>query len=276
MPTGGKKNINESIARSKMKYQIHMDKLKELILKFQKARILVIGDMMLDHYIQGAVSRISPEAPVPIINVSSEVFKLGGAANAINNITALGGKAVAIGYTGADLNGRKLRSLLKKMGVDTKWVVTVQDRPTTTKTRITAGQQIARFDKEVTNDIDPKYTKQFLDFIGKNIDDVDAILISDYDKGVVTGRLLKDVIPLARRHGKPIVIDPKYRHFSDYEGVTVVLPNISEASTATGVDPAEEDAIRKMGQSILRKLQCDAVLITRGKDGISLFEGKGK
>lgn len=253
-----------------------VEELKKVVERFDSARILVIGDVMLDRFIVGTVSRISPEAPVPVVDLTSEIFKPGGAANAINNIKALGGKVIAAGVVGDDASGRKLIDLLKQSEINTEGIIVIKNRPTSVKTRIIAGQQqIVRIDREKRDGVDTEWTQQIMEFVNKKIDDIDAILISDYDKGVITNKLLEDVIPFAKKYNKPVIVDPKIEHFLDYKGVTIVTPNIKEASAATGISPINETSIRNMGQWLLTQLECDTVLITRGKDGMSLFEKDG-
>ena len=256
--------------------EVNINRLKEIIEHFDKTYVLVIGDFMLDKFIQGTVSRISPEAPVPVIDVTSEIFRPGGAANAISNISALGGNAVAVGVIGDDWNGRKLISLLKQDGVDTECIIVSKERPTTVKTRIIAEQQqIVRIDREKRDALEYEYTKTILDFLNEKINDVDAILISDYDKGMVTNGLLEGLIPLAKKFDKPVVVHPKVAHFLDYKGVTIVNSNIERASIVTGISQIHETSIRNMGQWLLTQLECEYVLITRGNDGMSLFERSG-
>lgn len=251
----------------------NIEELNKVVERFDSVRILAIGDVMLDRFITGTVSRISPEAPVPVVDLVSETFKLGGAANAITNMKTLGGEVVATGVGGSDISGRKLIDLLKQSGINTDGITITHDRHTTTKTRIIAGQQqIVRIDREQKEAISPEYIQQILDFISTKIDDVDAILISDYDKGVITNRLLREVITSAKKHDKPIVVDPKVEHFLHYKGVTIVTPNLKEASDVTGISPINETSVRNMGQWLSTRLECNAVLITRGKDGMSLFE----
>lgn len=253
-----------------------MEELKKVVERFESARILAIGDVMLDRFILGTVSRISPEAPVPVVDLTSETFKPGGAANAINNIRALGGEVIAVGIIGDDVSGKKLIDLLKQSGINTEGIIVIQNRPTIVKTRIIAGQQqIVRIDREKRDGLDNEWVQKILGFVNTKINDIDAILISDYDKGVITNKLLEDVIPLAKKYNKPIIVDPKVEHFLDYKGVTIVTPNIKEASAATGISPINETSIRNMGQWLLTQLECDTVLITRGKDGMTLFENDG-
>lgn len=255
---------------------MNIEELKEIIEHFDKASVLVIGDLMLDKFIQGTVSRISPEAPVPVIDVATENFRLGGAANAISNIRALGGTAVAVGVTGKDWNGRKLIELLKQDNIDTEGIIASSERPTTVKTRIIAEQQqMVRIDREIRDPISDKDTITLLDFLNNKIDDVNAILISDYDKGVVTDRLLDGLIPLAKKFDKPVIVHPKVVHFLDYKGVTIINANIERVSNATGISIINETSIRNMGQWLLTQLECESALITRRRDGMSLFEKGG-
>jgi len=254
----------------------NVEDLKAVINKFDDTHILVIGDMMLDQYIMGTVSRISPEAPVPIVDFSSEIFKPGGAANAISNIRSLGGKVIPVGIIGNDMNGRKLINLLKKNRINTEGIFTIQNRPTIIKTRIIAAQQqIMRIDQENRNNLENKWNQKIFDFINSQIYNVDAILISDYDKGLITDKLIETVVSIARKNNKPIIVDPKVDHFLIYKDITVITPNLKEASIATGINFINEASIVNMGQWLLAKLRCDAVLITRGKDGMSLFEKNG-
>lgn len=254
----------------------NVNDLIQIIGRFDSVRILVIGDLMLDRFIVGNVSRISPEAPVPVVDIVSETFKPGGAANAMNNIKALGGDVIAVGVIGDDESGRKLTNLLKDNGIITEGIISIQNRPTTVKTRIIAGQQQQiRIDREDKCDLNSEVTQQILDFIKIRVNKIDAIVISDYDKGVITNMLLKGVLILAKKYNKPIIVDPKLEHFLDYKGVTIVKPNLNEASIASGIKPINETSIRNIGKWILTHLECDAVLITRGKDGMSLFKKDG-
>ncbi len=255
---------------------MNTQELKEIIEKFDRNCIMVIGDLMLDKFINGTVSRISPEAPVPLVDVISETFRLGGAANAINTIRVLSGNVIAVGVTGDDWYGKRLTDLLKQIGVDTECVLVCKDRPTTVKTRVIAGQQhIVRIDREKRDAIGYEYTKTIMDYLSKKIEGIDALLISDYDKGVVTNKLLDGLIPLAKKFEKPIVVYPKVEHFLDYKGVTIVITNVEKASAVTGINQINETSIRNMGQWLLTHLECEYVLINRGKEGMSLFEKSG-
>lgn len=260
-----------------MKTVVNIEDLKRIIEQFDRAKILVIGDIMLDQFIETKVSRISPEAPVPIAEVISDTFKPGGAANVINNVIALGGQVVPVGIIGNDDGGKKLLELLSsKKSVDEGCLLVDPNRATTIKTRIMAGgHQMVRIDREKKHPLSPQQTKQMVDFIAKNVSDISAFVISDYDKGVITSQLLEDTIPMTRKYDKPVVVDPKTDRFLDYRGVKVVVPNLKEASEGTGIRFVNETSVINMGQWMLTHLECDAVLITRGKDGMSLFEKDG-
>jgi D-beta-D-heptose 7-phosphate kinase/D-beta-D-heptose 1-phosphate adenosyltransferase len=251
------------------------DQIK-IIEQFDRASVLVIGDLMLDRYLNGTMSRISPEAPAPLIDITSESFRLGGAANAINNICALGGKVLAVGVVGDDWFGKRLIGLLNREKVDTACVIEIKERPTTVKTRVIAGQhQIIRLDRECKDPVNDEYCQSILNFISKNIEHVDVILISDYNKGVITNKLLKGSIDLAKKFKKPIIVYPKVEQFLDYKGVTVVITDLEKAGSITGIRQINETSIRNMGQWLLTHLECEFVLITREKEGLSLFERNG-
>jgi len=248
----------------------------KIIEQFKKSSVLVIGDLMLDRYLNGTMSRISPEAPAPLIDITSENFRLGGAANAIKNICALGGNVLGVGVVGDDWFGKRLIGLLKQENVDTTCVIEIKERPTTVKTRVIAGQQqIIRLDRECKDPVPDVYCQSILEFISKNIELVDAILISDYNKGVITNKLLKGSIELGKKFKKPIIVYPKIEHYLDYKGVTIVITDLEKAGSITGIRQINETSIRNMGQWLLTHLECEYVLITRGKEGVSLFQKNG-
>ena len=247
--------------------------LRAIIAKFPKASVLVVGDLILDHYIWGKVSRISPEAPVPVVHVNSESLKLGGAANVYNNIVALGGQADICGIIGQDEGGRQL---LKELGTTRQGrggVVIDPDRPTTRKTRVLAhNQQIVRYDVEGRTDIKPQYQQRILRYVESRLREIDCLVVSDYAKGVVTASLMSELTRLASTRKIPIIVDPKVEHFSYYKGVTVVTPNHLEATQAAGVHGDDDATISRAGTVLRQRLGCDCVLITRGEKGMSLYE----
>jgi len=244
----------------------------EKILKaFKKTRVLVIGDMILDRYIWGRVSRISPEAPVPVVEVTDENFLLGGAANVANNIISLGGHATIVGLAGEDRGGEILTGLLEERGVGCEGVLS-SPRPTTVKTRVIAhSQQVVRFDREDRDRVDGKALRNLLRYITAVIPGHDAVIISDYKKGIVSPELVREVMKRAKRKNIFVSVDPKVGHFHCYKNVSLITPNILEASLASGLEIRDEMSLLNAGRILLRKIPCDSVLITRGEHGMSLF-----
>lgn len=252
-------------------------KLKSIIQKFHKAKVLVVGDLILDEFIWGKVERISPEAPVPVVQVNSESFMPGGASNVANNIAALSGNSYLSGVIGDDKNGRVLIEELRKKRVDTSGIVVDAQRPTTLKTRIIAHhQQVVRVDREKCEPIDDNLLEQLLSFIRREIETVDAIIIEDYGKGVIIPRFLTEIVPLARKYKKIITVDPKVSHFSYYQGVTCITPNEKEAQGGSGMKIESDGDIDKVGKKLLEDLSLESVLMTLGENGMRLFEREGK
>ncbi len=245
--------------------------------RFDRGHVLVIGDLMLDHYIWGAVSRISPEAPVPVVHVERESLRLGGAANVYNNILSLGGKADVCGVIGQDESGS---ALLKELGVRRQrhpGILVDVTRPTTRKARIVAhSQQVVRYDVEQRQDVSPQVTRRIVKHVESRLDSISCIVISDYAKGVVTPSLMAQVGRLARSRNIPIIIDPKVEHFPYYADATVLTPNHMEAQQAAGLSGDDHHAIHEIGHSLRQKLGCEAVLVTRGEQGMSLCERNGR
>ncbi len=252
-------------------------KINKTISKFKDAKILVIGDLILDEFVWGDSSRISPEAPVPVVLVERESLMPGGAANVANNICSLGAKAYLVGVIGRDEHGRQLEKILKSEGVDLEGVVSDSARPTTLKTRVVARhQQVVRIDREKIAPLADAVNKEIIDYVKKKIKEVDAVIIEDYGKGVVTPRFLKEIIPLAKRHNKIITVDPKEEHFSYYKGVTAITPNRKEAEAASGIKAKDDASLIKMGEELLRKFKLKAAVITLGEHGMQVFERRGK
>ena len=248
----------------------------KLIAEFPKARILVVGDVMLDEFLWGKVTRISPEAPVPVVWVQSESTMPGGAANVASNIRALGGQVAVVGIAGNDRFGEFLIGGLAAQSIDASGLVRT-DRPTTVKTRVIAHhQQVVRVDREKTDAVPSHVLDRLLEEISERIAEVDAVILEDYNKGVISRRLLEEAIPLAKRRGKIITVDPKEEHFHLYEGVTCLTPNRGEAGRAVGRELKDEGDVVKAGDEIMRKLGCESLLITLGEDGMCLFERSGR
>jgi D-beta-D-heptose 7-phosphate kinase/D-beta-D-heptose 1-phosphate adenosyltransferase len=236
----------------------------------------VLGDLMLDRYLWGSVMRISPEAPVPVVEIDSESEQFGGAANVANNILGLGASAVPIGVIGDDNSGQRLLELMKKAGCPTTGIFVDAGRPTTTKTRIIAHRQhVVRTDRESKNDLPFKMQERIFDFLSTIIETVEALIIEDYNKGMIAQPLLTRVIELARDRKKIIAIDPKFNHFFDYKQVSVFKPNRKETEEVLGMKLHSPENVRKAGTMILEKLECANVLITLGDRGMVLFEKSG-
>ena len=261
-----------------MTFMNERKRLNKYVDLFPKTRILVVGDIVLDHYIWGKVSRISPEAPVPVVNVTRENLLLGGATNVVNNIHVLGGCVNVCGVIGDDEAGRQLLHLLRTQGIGTDGLIVDSARPTTIKTRIIAhSQQVVRFDRESKVRIERDTHKQIFDFVKQQVKEgINAIVLSDYCKGVVTSDLVRDIVKLAKRNKVIVSVDPKVSHFGMYSGVTILTPNINEASIGSKIEIDDDESLLKAGTLLLKRLKCDAVLITRSEQGMSLFEHGGR
>ena len=249
--------------------------LHSFIPRFRRAKILVVGDLMLDEFVWGRVNRISPEAPVPVVWVQSESLMPGGAANVANNVRALGGEVSVVGIVGEDRWGELLLRELASRRIEIGGVVKTR-RPTTVKTRVIAHhQQVVRVDREQREPLPAGTVERLIKAVSDQIDAVEAVVIEDYGKGVITRPLLASVIPLARRHRKIITVDPKEEHFDLYQRVTALTPNRAEAGQVVGRELERDDDVQRAGAEILRRLSCDGVLITLGEDGMRLFEQGG-
>jgi D-beta-D-heptose 7-phosphate kinase/D-beta-D-heptose 1-phosphate adenosyltransferase len=245
---------------------------KKIISRFKDKNILVIGDIILDHYIWGKVNRISPEAPVPVVEVTRESFLLGGAANVAYNIVSLGGRASVIGMNGQDIAGEALMNILRQKGVNCDGIFT-ENRPTTVKTRVIAhNQQVVRFDREDKKYVDGKILKGILGYINSVLLQYDALIISDYQKGMISRELIEDIVKKTRPKKMFVAVDPKVGHFDFYKGVSLITPNVMEASIGSKIEIRDDKTLLRAGKSLMKKLSCEAVLITRGEQGMSLFE----
>jgi D-glycero-beta-D-manno-heptose-7-phosphate kinase len=248
--------------------------LRRLIQRFPQASVLVIGDLILDHYIWGRVSRISPEAPVPVVHVESESMRLGGAANVFNNVLAMGGKADLCGIIGSDEAGRLLLKELASKRSAHGGVVVDADRPTIKKSRVIAhNQQVVRYDVERKGELKPQLQRRILRYVDSHLRAVTCLVVSDYAKGVVTAGLMADLVRLAALRKVPVIVDPKVEHFGFYKGVTLITPNHLEATQAAGLHGDGDQTIQEAGETIRQRLGCQSVLVTRGEKGMSLFEG---
>jgi D-beta-D-heptose 7-phosphate kinase/D-beta-D-heptose 1-phosphate adenosyltransferase len=248
-------------------------RLDQLFHEFNKRKIVLIGDLMLDRYLWGLVSRISPEAPVPIVNIESESFRFGGAANVSHNVMSLGATAIPVGVIGSDGSGETLKRLFEEKGFPVEGLVADPERPTTVKTRIIAhNQQVVRTDREVTKGISRKIQRRMLDFLESTIRKTDGIILEDYNKGLLVPHFIEDVIRLARSNRKMIFVDPKFDHFFDYTHVTLFKPNRNETADRLGIRLDSDAALEKTGFKLLEKLECKVLLVTLGEAGMALFE----
>lgn len=253
-----------------------MNNLLKIVNNFKNQKVLVIGDLMLDEHIFGDVERISPEAPVPVLLVERVSFVPGGAANAAHNIKSLGGKVVLAGVIGPEEKGRVLKKILSEKGIGVEGIITDNTRKTTIKIRaIARDQHIARIDFEDKKPISAEIENKLLDFIRKEIKNVNSILISDYAKGVVTSRLCQEIIQIAKDNKKLCLVDPKGDDYSKYKGCDIVTPNEKELAQVLEIQIKDEDAISQAGKKVFSHIMSENVLVTQGKNGMTLFESNG-
>jgi rfaE bifunctional protein kinase chain/domain len=250
--------------------------LMEFIGGFPSTRILVIGDIILDEYIWGDVSRISPEAPVPVVEIRQETKRLGGAANVVNNIVSLGGQSILCGVIGNDRAGKLITESMKDLGIVTKGIIKDPSRHTSIKTRVVAhNQQVVRFDRETRREIDPEKTDKLLKFIKNSRNGFDAIIVADYGKGVISSKLMEGLRDLITDSNIIIAVDPKTDNFKCYKGIDIITPNHHEAGSICRLEIVDEETLIRAGNQIMDELGCRSVLVTQGKDGMTLFE-KGR
>jgi rfaE bifunctional protein kinase chain/domain len=253
--------------------EFNRKELKQLKKNFHNKKIAIIGDMMLDVYFRGDVKRISPEAPVPVIEIDSEIFRFGGAANCALNILSLGGIPFPVGVIGNDSNGAIFKSLLKEYNINFEGILIDEERPTTTKTRVISdSQHIVRIDKEHKNYVNNKIQKNILDYVKSIINETDGIILQDYNKGVLTPSLIKEIISLANKKNILITVDPKFNNFFLYKNVTVFKPNRKEAEDTLGLRIKTEEEISKAGRILLKKLKAKNILLTLGEGGVAIFQ----
>jgi D-glycero-beta-D-manno-heptose-7-phosphate kinase len=244
---------------------------------FQGKRIAVLGDLMLDRYYWGSVARLSPEAPVPVVEVESEASRLGGAANVAHNIASLGGIPLMFGIVGRDDAGLLFRTLARGAGFSEEGILDDPSRPTTCKTRVIAHHQhVVRIDQESKNDVNGNVAEQILRRLENRISSIDAIILEDYNKGVLVSPLIHEVIELARRHHVIVAVDPKFDNFFEYDHVTVFKPNRKEAEEALGIRIHSPAGIENAGREIMKRLNAENVLLTLGDEGMSLFRCSGE
>lgn len=235
------------------------------------ARVLCIGDVMLDRFIYGSIDRISPEAPIPVLLEEREKHMLGGAGNVVANIAMLGAKAMLVATVGSDDAGTEIQNLLKNMDIQSGMVVS-PDRFTTVKTRFICGmQQVLRVDREKTIPVSTVTEDKIIKLITESVPQSGAVILSDYKKGLLTDKVVSAAIECARQHGKPVIVDPKGTDFSRYRGATVITPNRKELETATGMKAGTDDEVRAAALKLIMNCGIETVLATRGKDGMSII-----
>jgi D-beta-D-heptose 7-phosphate kinase/D-beta-D-heptose 1-phosphate adenosyltransferase len=241
--------------------------------QFDKVKVLVVGDVMLDRYWWGSVKRISPEAPVPVVELQNSTFAPGGASNVAANIAGLGATAFLVGVTGDDQDANSLAELLDERGVDAKYLVRISDRPTSVKTRVIAhSQQVVRVDQETTTEFSDEDHEHIWASISEALPDSDIVVISDYAKGMLSPSLLWRLIDTAGGQGKLVLIDPKGKNYSRYAGASLITPNRREAAEACNLDEDIPEMVDIAGEQLLRELDLAMVLITQGEDGMTLFQ----
>ena len=244
--------------------------LKRILDNFKNIKIGVVGDLMLDDYIYGTVERISPEAPVPVVNVKEEKFVLGGAANVVNNLASLGAKTICFGVIGNDANGERLLGAFADKKIDVSGLIRDKERTTIVKRRIIgSNQQLLRIDWEDITPISTFLEYALLRNIESKIDELDAVILSDYDKGVLTPMVAKEIVRMCRDRGKIVTVDPKPKNALNYYGATSMTPNRKEAKECLGMERATN--MEEVGKELKKKLQLDNLLLTRSEEGMSLF-----
>ena len=252
-------------------------RLKNILKNFKGQKIIVVGDVMLDHFIKGAVSRISPEAPVPVVAVNNEFYAAGGAGNVAVNLAALGAHPVMISVIGQDLGGEMLKDYLQSHGTDISGISIDKARPTTQKIRVMAEQQqIVRYDRESKQVISPSIARECINSFEREIKTAKGVVLSDYGKGMLSDQNIRHIIEQCRKRKIPVCVDPKLDNFKKYKNITCMTPNTKEAWEGVGETPKTgEEAMEKLGNKILKMLNASSILITRSADGMSLFE-KGR
>ncbi len=249
-----------------------MKNLSGIIDEFKNIKILVVGDVMLDRFIWGDVERISPEAPVPVVKVTNENFLLGGSANVLNNVVALGGNAEICGVIGNDLFGDQVLKLLKSKKINITGVINDTKRATIVKTRVIGQkQQIVRVDREDLKKISNSIYKKLLNFIESNISKYDAVILSDYGKGLINKKFYTELLSIVKSHDKILNIDPKNSNMNIYKKATLLTPNTNEAGYAANCKVTMNN-LEKVGKKLLKKFASEYLIITLGEKGMAIFQ----
>jgi rfaE bifunctional protein kinase chain/domain len=249
------------------------DGLSALLKKFQGKRLLVLGDFLVSRFVEVSARKLAREAPVPAADYVGETLLSGGAANLANEVASLGGSVSVVGTVGDDNYGLWLKEDLGRKGVETEGIVVDKSRPTSLRTWIMVNRlHYLRIDQEVRKEVQIGITKEFVATAEKNIPDVDVVVLSDYDRGAITSSLISSVVAAARKAGKIVVAQPKDRHYMDFSGVTYVKSNLGEATHATGMAMVNETSLRNMGVNLMGRLDCKGIVITRGEEGMTVFD----
>ncbi|MFN0150045.1 MAG: D-glycero-beta-D-manno-heptose-7-phosphate kinase [bacterium] len=252
-------------------------RLREILARFDSLSLVVVGDCMLDRYIWGVVERISPEAPVPVVHVSGESVRLGGAANVAANLLALGARVHLLGVIGDDDAGRAFQRALRERGLDAAGIIVDSARPTTVKERVIAqSQQVVRIDREDRAPAASAVVAKLCALAEPLVRAGNGVIVSDYAKGLVTADLASRVITMSRDAGRFVAVDPKAPNFACYAGASLITPNQGEAAQAAGFPIRDDEGLVRAGEAILRVVGAEAVLVTRGEQGMSLFERGGQ
>jgi len=252
-------------------------KIKTYLSRFSRTKILVLGDLILDEYIWGTVNRVSPEAPVPVVHVNSESYRMGGAANVYHNIATLGGQVELCGVIGDDPYGKHILKDVWNISKQRQGIFVDKSRPTIKKTRVIAhNQQIVRYDVEQREKVSRSIARKIKSHVDLRLPDLSCIVISDYAKGLITEELMHHIQKRATHYGVPIIVDPKVEHMSYYAGVTVITPNYFEAKQGAGYLPTQQIPVQQIGSALQEHLKCQAVVVTRGEEGMSIFEKNGR
>lgn len=256
-----------------MDLKVSPQKLQKIFNNSNNSKIAVVGDVMLDKYVYGEVSRISPEAPVQVVDTRSTDYKLGGASNVANNVKTLGAEPVLIGVIGDDLDGDIFLETMKKQKLTTKGIFRDTERPTTSKTRIIAhSQHILRIDSEVKKTIIGKLANDIVKFFNQHLDSFEAVILQDYNKGVLSKPVIEKIITSSRRAGKPVFVDPKFDNFFEYKNVTVFKPNRKEIQDVMGIRIDGDDSAFDIGRKLIEMINCEWLILTRGEKGMMLFD----
>lgn len=248
-------------------------RLQKILENAKNNRIAVIGDVMLDKYVYGTISRISPEAPVPVVEIEKTEYKLGGAANVANNIKALDAEPVLIGVIGNDYDSKYFLEVMKSLNLITNGIFKESGRPTTSKTRVIAhSQHVLRVDSEVKYDISEQTELKIYNFYKKNIKQFEAVIFQDYNKGVLKKELINKILNLSKKNNIPVYVDPKFQNFFEYKNVTVFKPNRKETADILAMKIDGDESVKAAGKILLERLECEYLVLTRGEKGMMLFD----